>query len=436
MSATLTRDPLLVAADPRVENHELAVIGCCLFEDLADVRGFVLERVADADFMDRNCRLAIKAIRQLVGEGERVNITTLQLALERHGLALDSPFITNLAVDLPDPYRAERYVRALKDARLCRTILDGARKVALKAATGDVEALAEAREMVRVADEQSEAREVRHLAEHVASVVATLDRPIGTAVGIGTGLARLDQLTLGLRPGQFILLAGRPGAGKSALALKFACEAAIRQRKSVAFISLEMSADEQVRRIIAAETGIPHEAIRANHLNANQRDEVKRTAESIKGWDLFIDDTPRLTIGELERRLFSLHRIYGLDLAVIDYIGLVDVDAPGRSREQEVATLSRTCKAMARSLGIPLVALSQLSRKCEERPDKRPMLHDLRESGSLEQDCDLAMFLYRDAMYDQRADPQAAEIIVAKQRDGATGILECRFDGARMRFQP
>jgi replicative DNA helicase len=436
MSSNATMaDPLMMAPDPTARAHERAAIGCCLHAGLEDARMVVLERVADTDFMDRNCRVSLKLIRQLVADGEETNISTLRLAAERHCITLSEQFLTDLAIDLPDPWAVERYVRAIKDAVQCRGLLDGARRVAMRAAAGDVEALADAREMVRAADEQAEVRDTAAFSAHVDEFTATLDRPVGAALGIATGLPRLDALTLGLRPGQFIVIAGRPGMGKSILGLGFAREAAFRGRRSVAYVSLEMAAREQVCRVVSAETGIAHESIRGNYLNATQRHEVERCATAIRGWDLFIDDTGRLSVDEMERRLFSLHRLYGLDLVVIDYLQLVDVDG-GRSREQEVAKLSRTCKAIARTLNIPVVALSQLSRECEKRPDKRPMLHDLRESGSLEQDCDLALLLYRESYYNTSADEQGAELIVAKQRDGATGIMHCSFDGARMRFTP
>lgn len=436
MAQVITFEPLLAAADPQAVNHELAVIGCCLFESMPDVRDFVLAKVADTDLLDRDCRLALKAVRQLVADGERVNLSTLELALERAGLEVGSSFLSELAVDLPDPGRVARYVRALKDARLCRDLLAGARRLAALAAKGDPEALTEARELVRACDASEGDAEVAPLRQHMAAVVATLDRPVGAALGVSTGLPRLDAVTLGLRAGKFVVIAARPGMGKSAMALGFAREAALRGNRSVAYVSLEMSAEEQVRRILAAETGVEHDRIRGNLLNAEERERVKACAAANGGWDLFIDDIPRLDVDEMERRIVGLHRTWGIDLAIVDYLQLVDADMPGRSREQEVAKLSRRCKAIARSLDIPVVVLCQLSRKCEERPDKRPQLHDLRESGSLEQDCDLALLLFREGYYNSYADQERAEIIVAKQRDGATGIVYCRFDGARMRFLP
>jgi replicative DNA helicase len=431
----MTNDPLLVANDPTARAHEMAAIGCCMFDSLDDVRGMVLERLADTDLVDRQCRVSLKLIRQLVADGERVDVVTLELAAERAGVTLRDEFLTDLAVDFPDPWRAEKYIQAIKDARLCRELLSGARRVASLAAAGDVEALTAAREVVSAADEDIQPTDVAKLAVHVGAVLQSLDRPMGSAMGISTGLPRLDQLTLGLQPGQFIVIAGRPGMGKSALALGFAREAAFRSRKGVAYFSLEMSATEQARRILAAESGIEHKLIRGNYLNGPQRDLLRITARSIEGWDLFIDDAGRLDVDEMERRMHSLHRVYGLSMVIVDYLQLVDVER-GRSREQEVAKLSRTCKAMARSLNLPVVALCQLSRECEKRPDKRPMLHDLRESGSLEQDCDLALLLYREGYYNAEADQETAEIIVAKQRDGETDIVQARFDGKRMRFLP
>lgn len=435
MTAQPITDPLLMAPDPGARANEVAAIGCCLLADMPEVRGEVLDHVADTDFLDRNCRVAVKLVRQLVTTGEAVNVATLRAAAERNGVTLREEFLTELAVELPDPWRARSYVQAIRDARLCRDLLGGARKVASLSAGGELDGAQVAlRELLQAMDEQRESNDVLPLSHHFATVLASLDRPMGSAMGITTGLPKLDQLTLGLQPGQFWVIAGRPGMGKSALALGMAREASFRCRKSVAYFSLEMSATEQARRILAAEAGVALKNLRGNYLNGTQRHDLQTTANSIGGWDLVLDDTGCLDVDELERRAHSLHRVYGLSMVIVDYLQLVDVE--GRSREQEVAKLSRKCKGLARSLNIPVVALCQLSRECEKRPDKRPMLHDLRESGSLEQDCDVAMLLYREGYYNKEADQERAEIIVAKQRDGETDIIYTRFDGARVRFLP
>lgn len=422
---------------PRAPLHELAVIGCCVHGDSQGASlAAVLSCVADTDLEDRRCRVALKAIRELAGAGERVDADAVLRSLERHGVTtVDAAFVYDLRNDLPSPWEVERYIGAVKDARLCRHLLDGARSIAALASEGNTEALGEAKAMLDQAQTIIETRGISTLRDHLHAVLADLDRPMGAAVGIASGLPALDVVTSGWRPGQLIIVAGRTGMGKSALALGFAREAALRGRQSVAYVSLEMSEGELSRRIISAETGIAHDRIRGNLLNAGERERIAEFVRSHSGWDLFIDASARMTVDDLQRKLWSLHHAYGLNLLVIDYLQLVTSAERGRSREQEVAQISRACKSLARELNVPVIALSQLSRDCDKE-NRRPRLSDLRESGSLEQDSDLVLFIYREDVYNRAPGEHPAEVIVAKQRDGDTGIVGCVFDGSRMRFRP
>lgn len=422
---------------PRAPLHELAVVACCVHADRDGAsRAAVLSRVSDGDLQDVRCKLALRAVRELASAGEFVSADSVLLYLERHGMQVaDAAFVYDLRNDLPDPWAVDQYVGAVKDAALCRHLLEGARRVAELAAAGNPEALAETKAALDRAHEIIEVRGQTTLRENLGAVSDELDRPVGSASGIASGLPALDRITCGWRPGQMIVVAGRTGMGKSALALGFAREAALRGRQSVAYVSLEMSAGELSRRLIAAETGISHDRIRGNLLDANERERVREWTRNNGGWDLFIDASARMTIDDLQRKLWSLHHAYGLNLLVVDYLQLVTSTERGRSREQEVAQISRSCKSIARELNVPVIALSQLSRDCDKE-NRRPRLSDLRESGSLEQDSDLVLFIYREDVYSRTPGEHPAELIVAKQRDGDTGIVGCLFDGARMRFRP
>ncbi len=427
---------LLLLPDPKVPQHELAIIGCCLLTP--EARTQILARVGEADLTAPRARVAFAAIREMQAQGEEINTTTLGLRLEKSGDYEAESFILDLTMDPPDPWQVESYIGALKDARLCRMLLDGARIIGHKASEGDISALGEAQGLLERIKGIVELGGGSELRRHLDIVMEDLkSRPIASVSGVRTGLPPLDMKIMGFRKGKLYVVAGRPGMGKSIMALNFARHAAFRERKVVAYFSLEMSGDELVRRVLAAEAGIDHEQIRQNNLNATERAGLRDLAAEIAGWDLHIFDDSRLSAAGMQRQLYALQQLYGVDLVIVDYLNLMGTEDAGSTREQEVARLSRDCKLVAREMDVPVVALAQLSRACEQRNDKRPMLSDLRESGSLEQDADAVIFIYRDAYYDiHSTDPEGAEIIVAKQRDGETGVVWCRFDGARMRFLP
>jgi replicative DNA helicase len=271
----------------------------------------------------------------------------------------------------------------------------------------------------------------------------------------------------GLQPSDLIILAGRPGMGKTALATNIAFHAATTNRtdekpQHVAFFSLEMSADQLANRILSSETGIPSDELRLGKVNADQFTNVVKTSDAIENAPFFIDDTPGLSVSQLASRARRLKRTHGLGLIVVDYLQLLSAPMGTRSenRVQEISTISRTLKNIAKELQIPVLALSQLSRAVEQREDKRPNLSDLRESGSIEQDADVVMFVYREEYYLSKSEPEQkadessehfqtrhsrwleksekaqgkAEVIIAKQRHGSTGVINPNFIGKFTKF--
>lgn len=255
-----------------------------------------------------------------------------------------------------------------------------------------------------------------------------------TLIGLSTGLSALDEKLGGLQPEQLIIVAGRPAMGKTTLAMGFTLDAAVRQNKSCLVLSLEMSKGQLLDRAMASEGRIPLNLIKNGAACQTHGTEMGAAARKIQQANLFIADRAGATVGRI-RSMARRHKMrYGLDLLMVDYLQLMEGD--GGNRTEEVSSISRGCKLLARELGIPVVLLSQLSRKCEERPNKRPVPSDLRESGAIEQDADVILFVYRDEVYNENTDQKGiAEIIVGKGRDVETGTVRAAFLGQYNRFE-
>ena len=255
-------------------------------------------------------------------------------------------------------------------------------------------------------------------------------------VGLTSGFHGLDQSTGGFRPGQLIILAARPGMGKTALALNMAQNAALATGRGVAIFSLEMTRGELVNRMLTAQAMVDAEKVRNGRLDDDDWTRLLDASEELRGARVFIDDTPALPIGDLRARARKLQTDHPeLGLILVDYLQLMRGDDPRAPRIQQVGEISRGLKALAKDLGVPVVALSQLNRGVESRQDKRPMLSDLRESGAIEQDADVILFIYREDYYDKSSEnPGLAEIIIAKQRAGSTGTVKLAWQGRYTRF--
>ena len=257
--------------------------------------------------------------------------------------------------------------------------------------------------------------------------------------GLSSGFVDLDRITGGFRPANLVIIAARPSMGKTALALGMAQHAAINQEKTVAIFSLEMSGDDLIQRLISAEGGIDSTRMRTGRLSAADWPRVTQAADKLGRAKLYIDESAGITVGEIRTKARRLKAREGLDLVVIDYIQLMDSESRRGSRDenrvQEISNISRGLKLLARDLDVPVVCLSQLNRGPESRPDKRPLLSDLRESGAIEQDADLALLIYRDDYYNKDSDQKGiAEVMVAKNRNGPTDRARLVFEGTYARF--
>jgi replicative DNA helicase len=257
----------------------------------------------------------------------------------------------------------------------------------------------------------------------------------GDMVGVPSGFPELDEMTHGLHPGQLIILAARPAVGKSTFALDLARNAALRANKATIFFSLEMGRAEIAMRMLSAESQIPLQAMRKGSLEDKDWARLASVRGKINDAPLYIDDSPNMTLVEIRAKCRRLHQRVGLQMIVIDYIQLMSSGKKVESRQQEVSEFSRALKLLAKELGVPVVALSQLNRRAEDTKDKKPELSHLRESGSLEQDADVVILLHREGI-GQPDHPRVAEadVIVAKQRSGPTGTIVVAFQGQYSRF--
>jgi replicative DNA helicase len=277
---------------------------------------------------------------------------------------------------------------------------------------------------------------IRQVLSEYYDRIEYLTRHRGEMIGIPTGFTDIDKLLGGLQRSDMIILAGRPSMGKTGLALSFGHNAAKKYGQRVAFFSLEMSNEQIVQRLIAAETGIDSQRLRRGEIADEEWGRFVKATSDLAETNLFIDDTPSISALEMRTKARRLHAEFGLDLLVVDYLQLMRGDYRSENRVQEISSISRSLKALARELNVPVLALSQLSRGVESRTDKRPILSDLRDSGAIEQDADVVIFIYRDEMYNENTERKnIADIIVAKHRNGPTGSVALYFKKELAQFR-
>lgn len=265
---------------------------------------------------------------------------------------------------------------------------------------------------------------IRQVVMNAMNLIEEASKNKGAVTGIATGFLDLDYKTAGMQPSDLILIAARPSMGKTAFVLNIAQHVAFHESKSVAIFSLEMSKEQLVNRLLSLESKVNSQAIRTGNMKDDEWERLIESADVIGRSGLLIDDTPGISIGELRSKCRKFKLEYDLQMIIIDYLQLMTGSGKNESRQQEISDISRSLKALARELHVPVIALSQLSRAVEQRPDHRPMLSDLRESGAIEQDADVVMFIYRDDYYNKDTElKNVAEIIIAKQRNGAIGTI-------------
>ena len=358
----------------------------------------------------------------------------MNLSAGRNWRSLAARLTCQLINATPTSIHVEYYARIIERTAVLRRLISAAGEIARLAYqdTEDVgEVVDRAEEIIFNVSSRRVDRDLRHIRQIMDKFydrIEYLYQHQGEMIGVPTGLADLDKLLGGLQRSDMIVMAGRPGTGKTSLALSIALQAARRMQKRVAIFSLEMSDEQLVQRFISAETGIDSQRLRLGDIKEDEWPTFIQATNLLSRTSIFIDDTPAITALELRSKARRLHAEHGLDLVIVDYLQLMQGDSHSENRQQEISFISRSIKALARELNIPILALSQLSRQVESRHDKRPMLSDLRESGSIEQDADIVMFIYRDELYNPDTEfPNIAEIIVSKHRSGPTGTFSVYF---------
>ena len=431
---------------PQSIDAEQAVLGGLMLSGEAWDK--VADRLTEEDFYRHDHRLIFRAIGQLAGRNQPCDAITLGEWFQSNGLSEQvggSQYVIELASTTPSAANIVNYADIVREKAILRNLIDvGTRIVNDAFETGgrssrDVLESAE-QEVFRIAEAGARGRggpqSMRGAVTEAFKILTKRYENKGQITGLPTGFIDFDKLTAGLQPSDLIVLAARPAMGKTSLALNIAEYAAIKTRQAVAVFSMEMSASQLAFRLISSNGRVDQQNLKTGQLEDEDWSRVTSAITMLSEAKIFIDDTPALSPGELRSRARRIAREHGLSLIVIDYLQLMHVPGSKENRATEISEISRSLKALAKELNVPVIALSQLNRSLESRTDKRPVMADLRESGAIEQDADLIVFIYRDEYYNKENSPDKglAEIIIGKHRNGPTDTIKLVFNGRFTRF--
>ena len=420
---------------PQSIEAEEAVLGALLIDPDAIIRVATILR--PEDFYREKHSWIYEVDLALHERREPIDFLTVCDELERRR-QLDEiggpAFITSLINAVPTSVHVEHYAHIVERAATLRRLIDAAGQIAVLGyqETDDVDEVVDHAEQVLFGVSQRRiARDlvpIKQVLSEYYDRIEYLTRHRGELIGIPTGFSDIDKLLGGLQRSDLIILAARPSVGKSSLALSIAHNAAKKFKQRIALFSLEMSSEQVIQRLISAETRIDSQRLRRGEIAEDEWGRFMKATGDLADTMFFVDDSPGISALELRTKARRLHAEYGLDLIVVDYLQLMRGDTRSENRVQEVSYISRALKGLARELNVPVLALSQLSRGVESRTDKRPILSDLRESGSLEQDADVVVFIYREELYNDNTERKnIADVIVAKHRNGPTGSVALYF---------
>ncbi|HNR91557.1 MAG TPA: replicative DNA helicase [Dokdonella sp.] len=431
---------------PHSIEAEQAVLGGLMLAPDAWER--VADRINEEDFYRRDHRLIFRAINELAAKDMPCDAVTLGEWFQTQGLAEQvggMDYVIELANSTPSAANIVAYAEIVRERSVLRQLIDTGTEIAGDAfqpeGRSSQELLETAEQKVfRIAEAGARGRKgfvpMRTAAKEAFQILSHRFENKGQVTGLPTGFLDLDEMTTGLQPSDLVILAARPSMGKTALALNMAENAAMRTKKAVAVFSMEMSATQLAFRLISSLGRINQQHLRTGDLAEEEWPRVTSAITMLSEAKIFIDDTPALSPGELRARARRLKREHDLGLIVIDYLQLMQVPGNKENRATEISEISRGLKALAKELEVPVIALSQLNRSLEQRTDKKPVMSDLRESGAIEQDADLIMFIYRDEYYNADSPEKGvAEIIIGKQRNGPTGSIKLAFLGQFTKFE-
>lgn len=435
------------ASGPQIQPHsreaEEAVIGSVLINPEAyyDVAEFLTAE----DFYIHRLGWVWKAFTRLHEQRSPIDVLTVTEDLDNQGqlAELGGPaYITALINNVPTSIHAEAYGRIIEQTAVRRRLLQAANTIAKTAYQENLSieaAIDESEKAVFGVSENrlaSDLQPIKQVLSDYYDRVDKLARRDEEIFGVPTGFIDLDRLLGGLQASDLLIIAGRPAQGKTSFLMSVAKNAAQTFKKHVAIFSMEMSNEQLVQRLISQETGINSQRMRTGKLEDEEWNLFAQAVEVLGDTHIFLDDTPAITPTQMRAKCRRLHMEFGLDLIVVDYLQLMQGDTRNENRVQEVSYISRNLKVLARELNVPVLAAAQLSRAVEQRADKRPVLSDLRESGSLEQDADIVMFIYRPEFYEEDSlKKNIAEIMVSKHRNGPTGSIELVFRDNLAKFE-
>ena len=431
---------------PQSVEAEQAVIGGLMLapESLDRVGDFLTEH----DFYRRDHRLIYRAIRELSEKNKPFDAVTLGEWFEANNLSEQiggTGYLIELASTTPSAANIRAYAEIVREKAVLRQLIEAGTEIVndgFQPEGRDSQEVLSAAEMkvFKIAEQGRRGRAdfvpLREAMKEAFQLLQERYENQGTVTGLPTGFHDFDEMTAGLQPSDLIILAARPAMGKTTLALNMAEYAALKTKKAVAVYSMEMSASQLAFRLISSIGRINATRLRTGQLEDEDWSRVNMAIKMLSDVKIFIDDTPALSPDVLRSKARRIKREHDLGLIVIDYLQLMTVPGTGENRATEISEISRSLKALAKELNVPVVALSQLNRSLETRTDKRPVMADLRESGAIEQDADMIVFIYRDDYYNKENSPDKglAEVIIGKQRSGPTGSFKLKFFGEYTRF--
>ncbi|MCA0756340.1 replicative DNA helicase [Paenibacillus sp. N4] len=421
---------------PQNLEAEQAVLGAVLLQ--AEALIAAMERIRSDDFYSGPHRNIFEAMVELAEDNQPVDLVTLTAHLQDRQLLEEIggvSYLAKLANAVPTAANIDYYAQIVEEKSMLRRLIRTATNIVsdgyansedVGVLLGDAE-----KKILEISNRRSGGGfiSIRDVLMEVFEKVEQLYADRGGTTGIPSGFTDLDRMTAGFQRSDLIIVAARPSVGKTAFALNIAQNVGVRARETVAIFSLEMSAAQLVQRMVCAEGNVDAQRMRTGHLEGDDWEKLTMAIGALSESEVYIDDTPGITVAEIRSKCRRLKKERGLGMILIDYLQLISGRGKaGENRQQEVSEISRTLKHIARELEVPVIALSQLSRGVEQRQDKRPMMSDLRESGSIEQDADIVAFLYRDDYYDKESEKKnIIEIIIAKQRNGPVGTVELAF---------
>jgi len=427
---------------PHNEEAERSALGAVMLnkEVLLDVT----EEVKPEDFYNESHREIFDAIMNLYRENTAVDMLTVCEELNRRktlDMVGGRAYIATLTAEVPSTANAGEYAKIVSEKAMLRRLITAAEDITIKGyddkmaaeelldyAEGDIFRIAQKRQ-------RNDYAKIQDVLMKNLRIIDQAVQNKGQVIGLPTGFKQLDEKTSGLQPSDLIIVAARPGMGKTAFALNIAQQSAVKAGASVLIFSLEMSQELLGQRLIAMQARVESEKLKKGTLDLKDWDRINFALNELNNTKIVIDDTPGISIMEMRNKCRRLKAEQGLDLIVVDYLQLMTFDGRADSRQQEISALSRHLKLLAREMNCPVIVLSQLSRAPELRQDKRPMLSDLRESGSIEQDADIVMFLYRDDYYNENTEkPGVCEINIAKHRSGPTDRIDLTWVARYTKF--